>query len=422
MKKLVVLSSALILINATQITNLFEAIKKIPETKIDQLAIKQMKTNEKKVISSLYPKISIFSSFEHFSAPANIKPQPPTMAVKLAKEGKGYWFSQNITKIGFIASMPLFVKEIYDNEKKLKHIVKIKKYQAKINLLKREALLVTYLSKLNYLFSLKNALKLKADSIQTTLNAIKVGVKIGRIPKFKELRLEDALNNIKIKENEINTAIDNTKSQIYILTKQNINKPIKFQVISSVKAQEYLALKPLKENLKAEQLNLKVSKDTYYPKFMLEAKGYRAFAKAYNNNDHLAENFASIGIYMNWNIFDKTNNTDIQLAKISLLKSNLEIKKTIKNLTAEVNKIKSSIKAINKALHLQENSIAIKEQLLKSARTAFELNTMTVDEYLQYEDNLAQARADLANLIAVKNTLIANLAFIYGNNLERIFK
>ncbi len=422
MKKLIILSSALIAINATEISALFEAIKKIPESKIDNIAIKEMQINKNKITSSLYPKLNIFGSLEHFSSPANVKPMPPTVASQLRAEHKGYWWSQNITKIGFSASMPLFVKEIFDNSKKLKHIINIKKYQAKINLLKREALLVTYLSKLNYLYSLKDALNQKEKSIKTTLKAIKTGVEVGRIPEFKLLRLKDALNSIDIKKSQINMAIDDTKSKIYELTKKEINSPVNFEILSNIEKKEFLAIKPLKENLKAQQINLNVSKDSYYPKFMIEAKGYRAFAKAYNNDDNLAENFASIGIYMNWNVFDKTNNADIQKAKISLLKSNLEIKKTIKNLNAEVKKIKESLKEINKSIIFAQNSIELKEELLKSAKTAFELNNMSVDEYLDYENDLANAKANLADLIATKNTLIANLAFIYGNNLERIFK
>lgn len=421
MKKVFLLSVA-IWLNASEITELFNAIKKAPETQIDNLAVKQTKTDKNKIKYSLYPKISVFASAEHFSSPASLKPQPPSVAAKLAARNKGYWFSQNITKTGFSASMPLFVKEIFDNSKKLKNIIKIKKYQAKINLLKREALLVTYLSKLNYLYALKDALNQKENSIKTTLNAIKTGVEVGRIPEFKLLRLKDALNSIQIKKSQINMEIDDIKSKIYSLTKITLNSPVKFSTVSNISKKEFIAIKPLKENLKAQKINLEVSKDSYYPKFMIEANGYRAFAKAYNNDDNLAENFASIGIYMNWSIFDKTKSADIQKAKISLIKSNLEIQKTLKDLNAEVKKIKSSLKEINKSVTLAKNSIKLKKELLKSAKTAFELNTMTVDEYLNYEDDLANAKAELANLTATKNSLLANLAFIYGNNLERIFK
>ncbi len=155
---------------------------------------------------------------------------------------------------------------------------------------------------------------------------------------------------------------------------------------------------------------------------MLQVKGYRAFANAYNNDEHLALNYASAGIYISWNIFNKKNNAEIEKAKIDKLKNALTIQKTIKDLNANVLKITASLKEIKKSISLAQNSIEIREELLKGAKAAFKLNRMTVDDYLKYEDNLAFAKANLANLIANKNSLIANLAFIYGNNLERIFK
>jgi len=421
MKKLLILSTALIALNATDLTNLFDAIKKAPETKIDSVVVKEMKTQKKEITRSLFPKINIFSSYEHFSSPTSVKPMPPTVAAEIGKSGSGYWWSQNITKVGFVASMPIFIKEIYDNKSKISHLIYAKKYQAKINLLKREALLITYISKLNYLFSLKNALSQKQNSIKTTLKAIEIGVNAGSIPKFKLLRLEDALNQIKIKITNINSAIDATKADIYKLTKIKISKPIQL-ITYKIKQKNFLALKPLIEVKKANEYALKAAKDKNYPSFMLKAQGYRAFAKAYNNNDNLAENFASIGIYMNWDVFDKTKGANIQKAQIENIKSDLNIQKTIKDLNAQVMKIKESLKEIKKAINLTENSITLKEELLKDAKKAFEINSMTVDEYLTYEDNLANAKANLANLIATKNTLLANLAFIYGNNLERIFK
>jgi len=421
MKKALILSIALIL-NAGEITNLFEAIKKTPDTKLDNILIKETKTMKKEVNGNLFPKINIFASYEHFSSPANIKPMPPTVSAQISTQHKGFWFSQNIKKVGFVATMPLFVKEIYDTKNKISYLITANKYKAKLNLLKREALLVTLLSKLNYLYSLKNALKDKQNSISTTYQAIEVGVKSGRIPEFKALRLKDALNQIKIKLTQIDASIANVKSQIYSLTNINLKKPVKFEIVKNISKKEFLALKPLKEKIKADLYDIKAKKDKFLPSFIIKAQGYRAFANAYNNDDNLALNFASIGIYLNWNIFDKSNIAAIEKSKIEKLKDNLTIQKTLKDLNSEVMKIKASLKEVKKAIVLTQNSIAIKEELLKSAKEAFILNTMTVDEYLGYEDDLTAAKANLANLIATKNSLLANLAFIYGNNLERIFK
>ncbi|WP_024789271.1 TolC family protein [Lebetimonas sp. JH292] len=200
-------------LNATNLNELFNAIKKTPDTKIDNLLIKKTKTLKKEIIGSLYPSVSIFASSEHFSSPTNIKPLPPTKSQQIGMQHGGYWFSQNINKIGFSASMPIFVKNIYDTKSKISHLLIASKYKAKINLLKRESLLITLLSKYNYLIKLKKALNDEKNSIETTLNAINVGVKVGRIPAFNALRLKDALNQINIKISGINTQIDSKRLQ-----------------------------------------------------------------------------------------------------------------------------------------------------------------------------------------------------------------
>ncbi len=408
-------------LNATNLDDLFEAVKQMPDTKIDNVAVQEMQVNKKNIVAKLYPKVGVFSSYEHFSSPANVKPMPPTVSGEITKSKGGYWFSQNILKVGFDISMPLFVKSIYDNKKKIEFLINSKKYQAKLSLLKREALLVGLVSKFDYLLQLQKALLQKEASIETTLNAIKVGVEVGRFPKFKELKLQDALNQVQIKITEINSKIDGVKADIYKLTKKDVTGYIRVSG-ADVKEQEFLALKSLKEGLKAMKVDVDVQKDDYLPQIFLKAQGYRAFAKAYNNDDNLALNFANIGLYLKWNLFDKSRSAAIQKSKINLLKTNLLLQKTVKDLTAEVKKIKCSIKDINRALNLQQNSIALKEELLKSAKVAFKINSMSVDDYLNYETDLANAKANLANLKATKNGLLANLAFIYGNNLERVFK
>jgi hypothetical protein len=422
MKKLSIAIIAAISLNATNLSELFNAVKKTPDTQIDSVLIKKTKTIKKEIIGSLMPSISLFASAEHFSTPTNLRPVPPTVSQKIGMEHGGYPFSQNIEKIGFSASMPVFVKNIYDTKEKITHLLNATKYKAKINLLKRESLLITLLSKYNYLIKLKEALIKERNSISTTLKAIEVGVKVGRIPAFNALRLKDALNQIDIKVSGINTQIDATVSEIYKLTKIKLSTPIKFSVNSNIEKKEFLAIKPLKENLIASNYDIKIAKDSFWPKLMFQIKGYRAFANAYNNDDKLALNYASAGIYLNWNVFNRKNSAEIQKAKLQKLQNSLEIQKSIKDLNAEVMQITNTLKELKKSIILAQNSIELKEELLKGAKVAFKLNRMTVDDYLKYENDLALAKANLANLIASKNSLTANLAFIYGNNLERIFK
>jgi outer membrane protein TolC len=419
--KYAIVLALFISLNATEIDKLLEAIKKTPQTKLDEIMIKEMKTNKKSVISSLYPKITLTASAEHFSEPSNIRPLPPTESAKILASKGGLPFSQNIYRIGFNISMPIFIKEIYDNKKKMQTLLKATKYQAKLNLLKRQASLITLVSNLNYLYELKKALIKQKNSIQTTIDAIKVGVDVGRIPEFKLLRLKSSIISIKNKISNVNTKIEELKSKIYELTLIEVNSKIKLNA-SNINEGDFFALKPLKENLKSSVYDIKAKKDAFLPKVILKIQGNRAFAKAYNNNENLALNYASAGIYVSWDIFNKKNNSEIQKAKINQSKISLEIQKTINDLNAQINYINSSLKEIKKELLNTEESISIKEELLKGAKTAFKLNRMSVDDYLRYEDDLAKERANFANLIALKNSLIAQKALIYGKNLKKVFK
>ena len=420
MKKIFSIAIMLSLANATTISTLFEKLDNIPESKIDALTIKEIKATKKTVTYSNFPSLNIFASAEHFNDYISLKPLPPTESQKLILQKKSLPFSQNVIKIGFSLSMPIFIKEIYDNKKKISFLLKATKYQTLINKLNRQALLVTNLSKLNYLFSLKQALKTKENSIKTTKDAIEVGVKNGRIPEFQLLRLNDALNEIKAQINDLDTQIAKTKSDIYTLTLTKINKPIKFQSFN-VNSGEFILIKPLKEKLIASKYDINAQKDKFLPKIMFKINANRAFAKAYNTGDLIAINSASAGIYINMEL-NRKNGAEIEKSKILYQKDYLQIKKTLKDLKAKIQYINDSLKSVKKEMLLIKESIAIKEELLKSAKKAYLLGVMSVDDYLKYEDDLYMQKAKLANLIAVKNSLLAQKAVIYGKNLKKVFK
>jgi len=421
MKKVMILSSLLLLANGATITELFNAIEKTPDYKLDSIAKKEMKINKNSVVSSLYPKLTLQASAEHFNRYNSIVPLTPTQSAELTKTNGDIPFSQNIQRIGFEISMPLFIKSIYDNKNKMTYLVNATNYQTKINLYKKQTLLVGYLSKFDYLFALKKALLKQQNSIQTTYDGMKKGVKIGRIPEFKLLRLQDSLNQIKIKLSSVNQNIDEVKASILKVTNIELDSPISFDSMP-IENGEFIALKPLKETLKANEYGLKAKKDNNYPKVIIKIQGNRAYAKAYNTDNDISEDFASAGIYLSWDIFNKKNNSDIQKSKIELIKNKLEIAKTKKDLMADVVKIDKSLKEIERQVLITKDSIKVKEELLKGAKVAFKLNRMTVDEYLKYEDDLARIRADFANLIANKNMLKAQKALIYGKNLKKVFK
>jgi len=408
-------------LNATSISSLLDKIEDTPDYKIDRLSIKQLRATKSAIRGSLFPKVSIFGAAEHYNMPVSMKPLLPTESGKLIQSHSALPFSQNIYKIGFNITMPIFVKEIYDNKKRVEHLLRATTYQTKINLIKKQALLVTYVSNLNYLYALKSALNKQKNSIYKSYKAVSVGVNVGRIPEFKLLRLKDAINQIKLKISQINRNIIDIKSSIYKVTKVNLKSRVKVSS-SRVPRGNFYALKPLKEKIKASEYDLKAKKDAFYPKVNLKVVGSRSFGEAYNNKKNVVTNMASAGLYVNWDILNKKANGDIQRAKVEKIKSTLELAKTKKDLQADIQKINQTLREIDKEIRYIRESLTIKKELLVGAKTAFRLDRMSVDEYLSYEDDLAKTRADLANLYALKNSFKAQKGLIYGINLKRIFR
>jgi len=408
-------------LNAASLSYLLDKIEETPDYKIDRLSIDQMKASKNSIKGSLFPKVSIFAATERYNVPTSMKPLLPTESGELIATHSSLPFSKTLYKIGFNISMPIFVKEIYDNKKRIEHLLNATRYQTKINLIKKQALLVTYVSNLNYLYALKSALIKQKHSISASYKAVKVGVNVGRIPEFKLLRLEDAINQIKVKISQIDRNIIDIKSSIYKVTKVKLKNSVKVRS-KRVPKGDFYALKPLREKLKASNYDIRAKKDAFLPKVSLKVSGSRTMGEAYNTGDNVYTNMASAGLYVNWDVLDKKANADIQKAKVQKMQTSLEIAKTKKDLQADIDKITQTLREIDSEISYVNKSLSIKKELLVGAKTAFRLDRMSVDEYLGYEDDLAKIRADLANLYALKNTFKAQKALIYGINLKRIFR
>jgi outer membrane protein TolC len=73
-------------------------------------------------------------------------------------------------------------------------------------------------------------------------------------------------------------------------------------------------------------------------------------------------------------------------------------------------------------LKLAQKSVNEQRKLLKIAKVAFKDERMTEEEYLRYENALANAKANYYSFEAKMWQDRAQLAVIYGNDLRRIVK
>ena len=84
--------------------------------------------------------------------------------------------------------------------------------------------------------------------------------------------------------------------------------------------------------------------------------------------------------------------------------------------------LEEEIALLNKSIILAQKSRSNQKRLLKIAKVSLSSKTITQEEYLRYEDNLANAKTTFYKAQAQKWQDIARLGVIYGNDLRRIVK
>jgi len=98
---------------AATMTELFRALKKNPVTRMDLKNSDYAGLAAKKVKDAFYPTASLFATYEHYSAPTNLRPMSPVESTRLAKERAPLPFATDIERLGGKISMPIFAKELF---------------------------------------------------------------------------------------------------------------------------------------------------------------------------------------------------------------------------------------------------------------------------------------------------------------------
>jgi len=104
------------------------------------------------------------------------------------------------------------------------------------------------------------------------------------------------------------------------------------------------------------------------------------------------------------------------------MKSQTELEQTKHTLEVQAKSLNNEIALIKRSITLSQKSIQDQEKLLKIAKVSLDNESITQEEYLRYEDALADAKANLYKFRAKEWLDIAQLAVIYGNDLREIVK
>ena len=409
-------------IEATTITELFDAIKQQPSAKVDELSAKMGELGVEKVNSNYYPKVDMFGTYTHYNSPTNLMPLDPLEAGRLAKEHKSLPFANTIEKIGIIGNIPIYVKELNDLSNKAKHLAKSAKLKKRLNILKNEAIVLGSDASLAYIESLLSAMQNTKSSLITTRKIIKVGVDSGRMAGIALDKIDQKLNELDIAINNIEIKKAKVISQIESLTNIELRYSTPLNIKQEVQKGEILALKPLQELILASEDDLKATKaKRYYPKVGFNVMWSENYAL--NNvakDKSISEGYGYYQIGVSMPLYDKSSDSDIEIQKVKILKEKMKLAKTEQELKSQAKELTKELELLNQSQQLTQENIAKQEKLLAYAKVAFEQGSMTQEDYLRYEDALLNAKAKEYQVISQKWQTIGKLGVIYGNDLDEV--
>ncbi|WP_353663156.1 TolC family protein [Hydrogenimonas sp. SS33] len=435
MKRWILLSAAAAIgltvqAQAATMSELFQALKRNPVTQMDLKNSEYADLSAQKVKDAFYPSASIFATYEHYSAPTNLRPMSPAESIRISREGEPLPFATTIERLGGKLSMPIFVKELFALSDQAKTMAESAKAKARLNLLEHEALLLGSDASWRYLDALKKALGARKRSIEKMLEDTRVKVESGRAPGVTMDKMEESINRLEIAINDIDIKQASIRSQIASLTGLELEKPAPIAEKRRVQEGEMFALKPLELTVKAKAKGIDASYGRLYPKVGLSATWSENYGQSAVNtvppsvstdvSDDVHRSYGNYMVGVTMPLFEKGTYTDIERSRVALEKEQLHLAKTKQELEAKSRALKTSLKLYNRSIELAKKSVKNRESLLNYAKVAFDTGRMTEEEYLRYEEGLLDAQSKLYEAKARKWQATAQLAVIYGNDLEEI--
>ncbi len=409
---------------ATDITTLLNALKKRPEHRLDSLAVEKSALGEQALADKLLPSVDMHLGYEIYNSPNGMVPVPPNELIHMVQNNPAVPqpFSKGIMREGASLTWPIFIKSILTLKEKARWLHLAAREKRKLSLITREATVVGSVAQLRYLERLKAALKAKKRSILQTEKNTKLKVKEGRAPESALFVLQSHIDDLDVSLNAIDQNVNTILSRIESLTGIRLKRSVPLRKRGYIREGEIFALKPLDAKVKASEKALEAADEAYMPTVVLKGNFTYSQGDAYNNGDRLHEHFGSAGVYLSMPLFDHGKTTASQEARVAYMQEKATYAKTAHALRVQASRLKREIALLSRSHALAKRSVANRKKLLEIAKVSFANGRITEEEYLRYEDALANAKAQVAKIEAQKWQDIAQLAVIYGNDLKGIVK
>ena len=334
----------------------------------------------------------------------------------------GQPFSENIFRLGATISMPIFIASIFPMATKAKMMVRSAQDQKNINLLKNEAIIVGANATLLYMQALDQSLTKKKASLQKTREFVVIKVNNGRAPESSLLSINNGISQIDILKNDLALQREEVVSLIQSLTGVALVVPLNMEQIGSYKDGDLKALDPLRNKVEADRMGWRSEKEKLFPSLVLQGSYSNNSAMSYNNDQHINNDYTTIGAILKVPLFAKDQYAQIRKSKLDFETSRNDLNRMKLELSSQATQLQNSLRILDNSLQLYDNSMKEKEQLLAIAKVSYQSDQMMMEDYLKYEDDLILEQSKLYKAQAEKWQTLMKLGVIYGNNIEEIVK
>lgn len=405
---------------ADTIHDWLDAAHKAPNQRLSDLALNSAELQSDAAAATLYPKVSLIGSIEHFNSPTSLRPVTPTETSSIGASGGGYPFVQTMTSAGATVSMPLFVKTLLTNTEKARQNVTSQELKRRISIAERDAALIASNARLWYLENLNLALEAKERSLASTRESLLIKTRNGRAAEIELTKVDEQINQTRLKVQETKNAIIDSQKTISILTDRTVTHSVPMHLSQEFDDQKYLAVSAKEQEIKVANLSARAATESLYPALSMNGSYFHRAGDAYNNGDPISRDYGSIALNLTMALFDKERLTSIELSRLEEQKAHASLQQTQLESDNTYSALSNQYATLKQSRTLALQSVTNYEAMLVTAKVAYTTERMVQEEYLRYEEALFNAKAALYAIDATLWQNIAQRAALSGKDFKEI--
>ena len=406
---------------AASIGDLLDAAARQPGYKVSALSVQESDLQKKRATGALFPKLGLFGRFESYNSPTNLRPVTPTEAGR-AVFGESVPFSDKILRYGLSFDAPVYVRELYMLRQKAMLLRDKAESDRQLDLLGRQASVVSLNSALTYLQALEAAIIARRASLGKTLEDMSLKVKTGRSPESELLKIQKTLNDLDQQRNELDVKRLDTLREIRALTGIELTAAADMTLMHPPGGTSYLPVTAAQYHTAAAAMEVQRRRAARWPTLAVTGFVSGNDGEAYNTDSHIYRSYNEIALVLKFPLFDRTLSTDESIARVQLEKAKRHLEQTRLDMSTLADTLDRKIPVVEKSIDLAEKSIADSQTLLSVAQVAVRSGRMTMEDYLRYESEVLAGQAALYQARQQRWQIVAQQAALYGTDLKGVVK